>query len=100
MSATEPVADASCGEQQPGEHDGVRGDDPLQLGGAGAEVADQAGHGDVDDGVVDGGDEKGEDEHAEDAPTVGVAGVAVADGLGGGAAVHDDSLGVCGVVLG
>ena len=60
VPAAEPVADASCGEQQPGEHDGVGGDDPLQLGRAGAEVADQAGHGDVDDGVVDGGDEQGE----------------------------------------
>ena len=71
VSATEAVTEASGGEEQTGEHDGVGGDDPLQLGRAGAEVADEPGHGDVDDGVVDGGDEQGEDEHAEDAPTVG-----------------------------
>ncbi len=95
MSATEAVTEAACREEQPGEHDGVRGDDPLQLGGARPEVADQAWHGDVDDGVVDGGDEQGEDEHAEDAPPVGVAGVSVAEGLGGGTTVHDDSLVWC-----
>ena len=76
VPAAEPVAEAAGGEQQPGEHDGVGGDDPLQLGRAGAEVVDQAGDGDVDDGVVDGGDDQGEHEHAEDAPPVGVAGMA------------------------
>ncbi len=58
------------------------GDDPLQLGRAGAEIADEPGHGDVDDGVVDGGDEQREHEHAEDPPAIGVAGVGFAGGLG------------------
>ena len=43
VPAAEAVTDASGGEEQTGEHDGVGGDDPLQLGRAGAEVADESG---------------------------------------------------------
>ena len=39
LLAPEAVAERAGGEQQPGEHEGVGVDDPLQAGGAGAEVA-------------------------------------------------------------
>ncbi len=57
--------------KQTSEDDGVAGDDPLQLGGARAQIADESGQGDVDDGVVDRGDQQREHEHAEDAPPLG-----------------------------
>ena len=37
--ATEPVAERAGREQQAGEHERVRGDDPLQLRGGGVELA-------------------------------------------------------------
>ena len=92
MATPESVAEAAGGEQQAGEHDRVRGDDPLQLGGAGTEVADESRHGDVDDRMVDGGDEQGEHEHAEDVPAPWVAGTSGFVGLGGWTTVHGDSL--------
>ena len=56
--ATEAVTEAAGREQQAGEHDGVRVDDPLQLAGRGAESARarrlrQRRDGDVEDRVVD-----------------------------------------------
>ena len=37
--ASEPVAERARGQQQPGEHERVRVDDPLQLGARRAELA-------------------------------------------------------------
>ena len=41
--APEPVAEGPGGQEQPGEHEGVRVDDPVELGGGGAQVLLQAG---------------------------------------------------------
>ena len=51
--APEPVAEAAGGEQQPGEHQDVGVDDPLQLARRGAELATSVGQRHVDDRVVD-----------------------------------------------
>ena len=61
--APEPVTQAAGGEQQPGEHQGVRVDHPLEVADAGAEVTHQRRERDVDDRVVDHDDEQA---HAED----------------------------------
>ena len=66
--ATEAVAEAAGGHQQAGEHQHVGVDDPLQLAGGGAELADERGQGDVHDGAVDDDDEHGRAEHGEDEP--------------------------------
>ena len=93
VASAEPVTEASCGQQQPGEHDGVGGHDPLELGGAGVEVHDDLRKGDVDDRVVDRGDEQGDHEHAEDAPAVRVARRGLAEVLVDRTTVHDCSFG-------
>src|SRR5207302_1837971 len=49
--AAEAVTERPAREQEPGEHEGVGVDDPLELGGAGVELADECGDGDVEHGV-------------------------------------------------
>ena len=56
------------GEQQAGEHDRVRVDDPLQLRALGAEVAHDRRQRDVEDRVVDADDDEREAEHGERHP--------------------------------
>ena len=92
--APEAVAEAPGGEQEPGEHDGVGGDDPLQLGGATRRGRRTIlGQGDVDDRVVDRGDEQGEHEDAQDPPAVRVARRRLAEVVVDGSTVHVRSLG-------
>ena len=91
MAASEPVPDASGGEEQAGEHDGVGGDDPLQLRRARTEIVDKTWHGHVDDGVIDRCHEEGKYEHSEHSPTIRVACVGVAEGLRGRTAVHGET---------
>ena len=66
--ATEAVAEAADGEQQPGEHQRVAVDDPLHLAGGGAEVPDQVGDGDVEDRVVEGDHQQARAEHGQRPP--------------------------------
>ena len=68
--ATEAVTERPRGEQEAGEHERVRIDDPLELAHAGAQVADEGGQGDVDDRVVDDDHEEAHAEHRERPPTV------------------------------
>ena len=60
MGAARTVAHAAHGEQQPGEHERVAVDDPLQLAGGGVEIADQRRDRHVQDGVVERDDEQGD----------------------------------------
>ena len=69
--AAEAVAEAAGGEQETGEDERVGVDDPLQLGGGGAELTHERGQGDVDDRAVEGDDEHGEAEDAEHQPPTG-----------------------------
>ena len=76
--AAEAVAEAAGGEEEPGEHDRVRVDDPLQLARRGVESAGrlQLGEGrerDVEDRVVEHEHEQAhaQDGKAEPAPAVG-----------------------------
>ena len=52
-AAPEGVAEPPAEDQQHGVRDGVAGDDHLQSGGAGVQVAVDGGQGDVDDEEVD-----------------------------------------------
>ncbi len=62
------VAERACEQQQPREHDGVRVDDPGQLGLARAGVAGEAGEGDIE--TADRGHDRhqGERDHEQDGP--------------------------------
>ena len=64
--AAEAIAEAAGGQQQAGEHQRVGVDDPLQLAGGGAELADQRRQGDVHDRAVDDDDEHRQAQHRED----------------------------------
>ena len=66
--AAEAVAQAARGEQQAGEDERVGVDHPLELAGAGAQLAADRRQRHVDDGVVDDDDEQAQAQHAEDRP--------------------------------
>ena len=66
--APEAVSEAAGREQQAGEHQDVRVDDPLHLRGRGPEIALDAGEGDVQDRVVQRDDEEAQREDPEDPP--------------------------------
>ena len=66
--AAEAVAQAARCEQQAGEHERVGVDHPLELAGAGAQLAADRRQRHVDDGVVDDDDEQAQAQHAEDRP--------------------------------
>ena len=66
--ASEPVAEATCGKQQAGEHEGVGVDDPLQAARAGVQLARERGQGHVHDRVVHDDHEQRDAEHGEDLP--------------------------------
>ncbi len=74
--AAEAVADAAAREQQPGEGEAVRVDDPLQRGDRGAEMLVERRERDVDDRVVDHDQEHAEAQDRQDQPAA-VAGVRV-----------------------
>ena len=78
--AAEAVAEGPGREQQPGEHERVRGDDPLQLGLRRVEVARQRRQGDVEAGVADDDDHQAEAQHAERPPALVVQAFDVAQG--------------------
>ena len=66
--AAEAVAQRPGGEQQPGEHEHVGVDDPLQLARGGAEVGLDARQGHVEDRVVEHDDQQAEAQHPEHEP--------------------------------
>ena len=68
--AAEAVAESTRGEQQAGEDEHVRVDDPLQLGAGCAEVVLQRGERDVEDGVVEPDDEQRRGEDDEGPPAL------------------------------
>ena len=68
LLAPEAIAERAGGEQQAGEHDRVRVDDPLQLRPLGTEVADDRRQRDVEDRVVDADDDEREAEDGERHP--------------------------------
>jgi hypothetical protein len=72
--AAELVAEATRGEQESGEHEQVRVDDPLQLAGRGTEPVGERGQGDVHDRAVDHHDEDGEAHDRERGPASRMAG--------------------------
>ena len=67
------VAEAAGGEQEPGEHEQVGVDDPLQLAGGGAELDRQRRQRDVDDRAVEHRDEHGEAHDREHRPSARMA---------------------------
>ncbi len=67
--AAEAVGKAPGSEQEPGEDECECVDDPLQLAGCCAELANQRRKCDVHDGVVEHGDEQRQTEHGEDHPS-------------------------------
>ncbi len=64
----EAVTERTEGEQEPGEHERVRVDHPLEVGDAGAEVSLEGGKRDVDDRVVDHDDQQAHAQHGEGEP--------------------------------
>ncbi len=67
----DPVGQAARHQQQPGEHDHVRIDDPLQRAGGGVQVSDERGEGDVQDGVVQRDHQQRDAQHGERDPAPG-----------------------------
>ncbi len=65
-STAEAVTEAASGQHERGEGQRVGIDDPLEVFGAGTEVDDQAGQGDVDQGHVEVDREGAETEGGED----------------------------------
>jgi len=80
--AAEAVAERAGRHEQPGEHQDVGVDDPLELAGGRTELAHEGRERDVDDRAVEHDREHGEAEHAEDAPSVWVEVVARTAGDG------------------
>jgi hypothetical protein len=76
--ATAPiaVAEAPGGEQEPGEHQDVGIDDPLQVAGGCVELIDERREGDVEDRVVEDDQQQAqaEDPQSQPPPILGVAG--------------------------
>ena len=68
--ATESIADAAGCHQQPGEHQHVGVDDPLQLAGGRAQFTHEGRQGDVHDGAVDDDDEDRGAQHRRESATV------------------------------
>ena len=66
--AAQPVAHPAAGQEQPGEGEAVRVDDPLQRRDRRAQVPVQRGQGDVDDGVVDDDEKDTQAQHRQDQP--------------------------------
>ncbi|MEZ5137592.1 MAG: hypothetical protein R2711_02070 [Acidimicrobiales bacterium] len=66
--AAEAVAEGAGGEQEPGEHERVGVDHPLQRAGAGVQLARQGGQRHVEAGVADDDDHQAGAEHGEDGP--------------------------------
>ena len=67
-AAAELVAEAAHREQQPGEHERVGVDHPLQLAVRGRQLADDAGERHVEDRVVEDDHQQAEAQHPEDQP--------------------------------
>ncbi len=67
--ATEAVTEGTGREQQPGEHDRVGVDDPLELGGRGAEVLLEGRQRHVEGAVADHDEHEAEAEHARGSPS-------------------------------
>ena len=88
--AAEAVRQRAGGEEQPGEHERVGVDDPLDVGVRGLQVGHQRRDRHVEDRVVHHDDHQRHAQHGEDDPTAAVAAVDV-DGerrLGGGSESH------------
>ena len=85
------IAQTAGRQQQPGEHEEVCVDDPLELTSGCAQVDDERWQGDVDDRAVEHRDEHGEAHHGEYGPPARVA--ELAQNLGAGAARADADLG-------
>ena len=66
--ATVAVTEAAGGQHERGEDQGVGVDDPLQLGGARAEVLGQGGQGDVENHQVQPDGEQGDDQRRQPCP--------------------------------
>ncbi|CPU66473.1 Uncharacterised protein [Mycobacteroides abscessus] len=71
-SSPEPVAETARREQQRGQHDGVRGADPLRLAQPEVQVGDDVRDGDCDDRPVDDDHRQRDRQDDERAPPVGV----------------------------
>ena len=67
-ASPEPVAEAPAREEQPGEHERVAVDDPLQLAAVGVEVLRDRGDRDVEHCVVEHDHEQAEAQDDEDPP--------------------------------
>ena len=76
--AAEAVAERAHRQQQAGEHEQVRVDDPLQRRAGRAELLLQRGQRDVEDGVVEPDDHEAQGQHGEGLPAPGVV-----DGIDG-----------------
>jgi hypothetical protein len=66
--AAEPVTERTHRQEQARKHQDVGVDHPLQLGGAGIEVALQRWQGDIDDRVVHHDQQQAQAHHSEDEP--------------------------------
>ena len=89
-AAPEAVRQHAGGQEQAGEHQHVRVDDPLLLARRGSQVLDERGEGHVEDRVVDPDDEQAQAEHRERPPAATVDG---GSRSGSGGKGHESTVG-------